>query len=280
VAPKKPRKSANSASQEAKLTAASGTEPPAPPSSEGPDYGRETLHNYGYPRGLHPIEPGMFVRSTGIWTWEPVPEGSNDYRGIALDRSPGFMRGLRSTHVFDPPRHLGYEVWEVDQHQPRHPDSKIARVVDLCDALSNEHARFRAFKCGEGSGYLAASRVDCGVKYSHGPSELPPPASDVQYICRCEVPEQARPIVSGTGAVFSSHLRVDPPVGWDDEHGLGVAGPLSVAGHLVCLWAVLRDRLRELLRRPGIVGTAVHLQRLVACDRQPIDWTDEERGWL
>lgn len=252
----------------------------------GPDsagrsgYGRAELHRYGFFLGHGPIEPGTFVRQVGHWQWEPVPEDSIIYRGVALDRAGAPMVGLRHIQIFDPPRHLGYEVWEVDEFKARHADPKIARIIDLCDALSDEHARFRKFTTWKGSGYLAPSQEMCGVVYRAGPSGLRPPAPDVEYVTRCEVPMNARRIVSRTGVVYSSHLRLESPVGFPDAHGLGLAGPLSVAGHLVCLWPVLVDRLRELLQRTGIVREAVHLQRLAACDRQPIDWGDEERGWL
>lgn len=98
----------------------------------------------------------------------------------------------------------------------------------------------------------------------------------------CPLPLQAELVKGPKGWVYSSHFRCLPELAPKEfraaaSEQTGIRGRLSLVGQMSCVWAVLRDRLRELIGLRRVTAELNVMRKLVGRDTHPIGWGD---AWL
>ncbi len=247
------------------------------------DYGRNTLVEHGFPtnNGVA-IEPGKFVLTgPGPFETRVVPDGSGPYVGVVLDRPLNGSNIMISTPMavrrspLDPEVRLG--TWMVLETRRNAIGHDLAdRAYDLASVVEELLRRFHADLRHPETGFVAESRDDLQF------AEETDATGRKQLIGFIPLPIQALAIEGPTGAVYSSHFRCP-------EHLLpnalrstafdrdGFKGALSLAGMITCTWAVLQDRLRELIVQRRELADIRSIHRVVGRSSHPIAWTTLER---
>lgn len=239
------------------------------------DYGRATLRRFNFFPTYFPIEPGTFITPTAMaFQMRPVGEREDSYQAVALDRPVLFSDNIMH------PADLGWNdpqtarsgrmghCHELSEFRIRLGHPKADRCIDMAVAMQRLLDRFFFAPDHPQTGLLAKSndavpRIITTI--------IPGIESEVE-----NVPEHAHKIYSARGWVYLSHRRLkNPPAPFNKD--LGAAGSLTLAGQVICLWAVLKDRLAELACKPPKDATIKTLRSLVGRTTSPLDWGDQER---
>lgn len=238
-------------------------------------YGRQTLYHFGFiGEGMPPIQPGVFLIGEN-GKLKPVPEGDGMYVGIALDRvlrDDGYMRQSDMTWSASPSA-LGEmgQFQRVESLRPRIGVNAADRAWDMSVVLDRLLSRFHADPRHEQTGFLAKSEDTIPHIFWE---------EDGERCYRDDFPAHARKIQTAAGWYYSSHSKhPDPPAecATDRFYKTGLAGYLTLSGQIVCLAAVLRDRLQELSASTP-PGSSVNTIRMVGARTKPVlDWSDAER---
>jgi len=248
------------------------------------DYGRGTLIEHWFlTAGSPSIQPGVFIIRTGkAFEYRPVPPGEWPYCAIALDQPelggmvPSDIRAFPGAGAAEAASvgRMGHFA-RTDGPRNRIGHDRADRAWDTSAVLDRLLDRFHADPQHAQTGFIARSLDEVGMIWR------PTTNSDTTELIRCVgVPQNANQVVTKVGLVYSSHHRrsVNPlPSPSAAMDWLGWAGQLTLVGQIMCLAAVLRDRLAELGSQPpaGVQPTAI---RLVAGRlTNPLDWTITDR---
>ncbi len=239
----------------------------------------------GFGPGVFAIEPGAFLAVKGDvmdFQWRPAGPLDPNYSAVALDKPPHDPSELMEESDLPDSKHhkragrMGHYV-RLDPLRHRIGHNRADRALDLVLVLERLLERFHADPRHAQTGFLADS-VDA----------MPPTITVMLDTGKGPTPHIKPNMLQGAsdevladGRVYRTHFPMErTPVGAGcfDAFG-GLAGALTLTGQILCIAAVLRDRLAELVGEAS--GFAVPaMKRLVGGRTVPLDWNDAERGSL
>jgi hypothetical protein len=252
------------------------------PRSPSLDHGRGTLLPFGFITPDHPpLQPGVFIIGTGdAFKYRPVAEGTGPYCGIALDRpvldSDDFMVPANTPVGVplsaQPVRSIGQFAY-VDGRRQRIGYDRADRAFDMAEVLDSLLKRFDADPKHEHTGFLAESHDAIPLVF------WKETAADGENISICgeNVPMNAQKIATRRGWVYASHVRrpISPFDHFTGPHGW--AGNLTLVGQIICITAVLQDRLRELIGDRAKSAGLTALRVVAGRGTCLLDWNEAER---
>ncbi|MFN5944959.1 MAG: hypothetical protein ACK5ZG_14805 [Phycisphaerae bacterium] len=249
------------------------------------DYGRAELARLGFGPGVFAIEPGAFLAVKGDvmdFQWRPAGPLDPNYSAVALDKPPHDPSELMEESDLPDSKHhkragrMGHYV-RLDPLRHRIGHNRADRALDLVLVLERLLERFHADPRHAQTGFLADS-VDA----------MPPTITVMLDTGKGPTPHIKPNMLQGAsdelladGRVYRTHFPMEKlPVGAGCFEAFGgVAGALTLTGQILCIAAVLRGRVVELIGEASNFAVP-EMKWLVGGRTVPMDWNDADRGSL
>lgn len=240
-----------------------------------PDFGRECLRSMGFfGKPLCPWEPGDPIVGDGQGRLRIAVNGER-YAGIVLDQS--IARPMDTAHVADLVAEPQFPdvgrmgLWaRVPHGTPTTGDWNADLAMNTSRVLDRLQQRFQADARHEQTAFISTSIEDAHITRKSDTERVG------SHIVLGRIPYGGQLIQSAKGWVYSSHFprtnsEPDPAFPWK------YAGHLSLVGQILCISAVLADRMAWLTASPPDGAQVDALRAIGGRVKSPLDWNDADR---